>query len=71
MTEPKPDIPFKSPVTLTLEPGTYWFWASHRTSCAVMAPPKQTGCVVCSPLAFTIDREKTVPYCDNAHLALE
>jgi len=79
---PEPQVPFKTPITLTLEPGEYWWCRCGRSQDQPFCDDSHEQEGIFSPVIFTLDRTRTVklyrckhtgtpPYCDNSHLELE
>lgn len=77
----KPEIAATTPITLELEPGTYWFCQCGKSQDQPFCDGAHKEEGVFSPLEFTIDRKKSVklcrckqtatpPYCDLTHREL-
>ena len=77
----EPHIPFKTPVTLELEPDNYWWCACVLSQNKPFCDKSHRREGLFSPVEFTIDRRKRVklcrckhthtpPYCDNTHRSL-
>ena len=73
-----PNVPSKKPVTLELEPGTYWWCACGLSEDQPFCDGSHREAGVFSPMEFTVERKqrvklcqckhtKTPPYCDMTH----
>lgn len=74
----EPNIPFKTPVTLELEPGTYWWCACGLSQNQPFCDGSHKKERIFTPVEFKIERKrklklcrckhtKTPPYCDQSH----
>ena len=61
-----PEVPFKMPAVLELEPGTYWWCACGRSKSQPFCDGSHAGTEF-TPQEYTIEEKKRVALCQCKH----
>ncbi len=61
-----PQVPFKAPAVLELEPGTYWWCACGRSKNQPFCDGSHAGTEF-NPIEYTLEEKKKVALCQCKH----